>query len=91
MQHVQIAKEGHIYIYICMCIYIYICVYIYICMYIYIYSTGSRTRCPNLEGLGGLWRGVSANVARASLLSSAQLTTYDQWLAFSGSFESACS
>ncbi|CAE7618791.1 Ucp2 [Symbiodinium sp. CCMP2456] len=31
-----------------------------------------------LEGLGGLWRGVSANVARASLLSSAQLTTYDQ-------------
>ncbi|CAE7819915.1 Ucp2 [Symbiodinium sp. CCMP2592] len=30
------------------------------------------------EGLGGLWRGVSANVARASLLSSAQLTTYDQ-------------
>ncbi|CAE7222646.1 UCP2, partial [Symbiodinium pilosum] len=30
------------------------------------------------QGLGGLWRGVSANVARASLLSGAQLTTYDQ-------------
>lgn len=31
-----------------------------------------------LEGVPGLWRGVSANMARASLLSAGQLTTYDQ-------------
>ncbi|CAE7244425.1 PUMP1 [Symbiodinium natans] len=57
-----------------------------------VYATGLRAGHPprhahtprafvdifQQEGLGGLWRGVSANVARASLLSSAQLTTYDQ-------------
>lgn len=30
------------------------------------------------EGLRGLWRGVSANMTRASLLSAGQLTTYDK-------------
>lgn len=57
-----------------------------------LYTTGLRKGMPpthshtaaafrdilRMEGLRGLWRGMSANMARASLLSSGQLTTYDQ-------------